>query len=397
MIAIYGSDYPNIPEGYRYDYVSSDVVLNRLSVKDGTLTTKTGMNYKAIYFGKGAQQVTLPVLTKVLEMVKQGAVLIGARPEGSPSLSDDSAKVKEILDTLWPGGDSATVGKGKVFNTNETASALKAIGLEPDFSYDSAAENSNVMFLHRKLNNGGIYFLANQKDQEEKIEASFRISGYKAELWDAATGTISPASYSFDGNRTKVTVPLDRFGSVFVVFREPTKAKSLIIPAPKSQTVAELSGPWKVDFQPNRGAPASATFDKLTDFRDNADPGIRYFSGIATYTKEVQLPAQNVSNEQLWLDLGLVNNLAEVWVNGKLAGTAWKPPYRVNITDFVTKGSNKVEIKSVNTWVNRLIGDAQPGVTEKVTLTTRAFYKADSPLKPSGLIGPVQVISLSKN
>jgi beta-galactosidase/beta-glucuronidase len=185
---------------------------------------------------------------------------------------------------------------------------------------------------------------------------------------------------------------------VFVVFREPITTNSQVVPSLKSQTVAELSGPWQVAFQPNRGAPASATFDSLTDFRDNADPGIRYFSGVATYTKEVQLPAQKPgANGQLWLDLGQVNNLAEVWVNGKLAGTAWKPPYRVDISKSVVDGINHIEIKSVNLWVNRLIGDAQPGVTEKITLTTRAFYKADSPLKPSGLMGPVKVIQYSTN
>jgi hypothetical protein len=396
MIAIYGSTYPNIPEGYRYDYVNSDVVLNMFSVKDGALTTETGMNYKAIYFGKGTQKVTLPVLKKVLEFVEQGAVLIGTRPEGSPSLSDDPGEVKKILDILWPGDAVATVGKGKVFNTKETASALKEIGLEPDFSYVSPMENSNVMFLHRKLNNGGIYFLANQTDREEKIEASFRISGYKAELWDAATGKISPASYKIDGNRTNVTVPLGRFGSIFVVFREKTNVSSVSIPEPTEQLIEQLGGSWQVEFQAERGAPATATFDSLMDFRNNPDPGIRYFSGIATYSKEVQVPVDMVG-KQLWLDLGQVYNLAEVWVNGKLAGTTWKPPYRVDISSFVAAGTNKIEIRSVNLWVNRLIGDAQPGVENKITLTTRNFYRADSPLVPSGLIGPVQILKLSTN
>jgi hypothetical protein len=227
MIAIYGSTYPNIPFGYRYDYINSDVVLNKLSIEEGALTTETGMNYKAIYLGKGTQKVTLPVLKKLLEFVENGAVLIGTRPDGSPSLSDDAAEVNKISDILWPGDATATVGNGKVFNTKETASALKEIGLEPDFTYDSPLENSNIMFIHRKLNNGGIYFVANQLDREEKIEATFRISGYEAELWDAATGKISPASYKFDGVRTNVTIPLGRFGSVFVVFRKTTKVSSV--------------------------------------------------------------------------------------------------------------------------------------------------------------------------
>ncbi len=398
MTAIYGSTYPNIPEGYRYDYVSSDVVLNKSSVKGGEITTESGMSYKAIYFGKGTQKVTLPVLERVLEMVQDGAVLIGARPEGSPSLSDDPAKVDAVLNTLWPGEDVATVGKGRVLNSSETEAALNEIGLEPDFTYTKPKDDSHVMFIHRKLSKGGIYFVANRTDREEEIEASFRISGYKAELWDAATGKISPASYKFDGDRTSVTVSLGRFGSAFVVFREKTNVSSVSIPEPTEQLIEQLGGPWQVAFQEERGAPALAKFDSLMDYRNSPDPRIRYFSGIATYSKDVEIPGNLIDKKsQIWIDLGQVYNLAEVWVNGKLAGTTWKPPYRVDISNTVVAGANHIEIKSVNLWVNRLIGDAQPGVEEKVTLTTRQFYRADSPLVPSGLLGPVRILYLSEN
>jgi hypothetical protein len=398
MTAIYGSTYPDIPEGYRYDYVSSDALLNKLTVKGGEITTESGMNYRAIYFGEGTKKVTLPVLEKVLEMVQDGAVLIGTRPEGSPSLSDDPTKVEAVLNKLWPGEDMATVGKGRVFNSGKTEAALKAIGLEPDFTYAKPKDDSHVMFIHRKLSKGGLYFLANRIDRAETIQASFRGTGFKPELWDPATGEIKPASYKFDGDRTVVTVPLGRFGSVFVVFREKTKESSVSIPDPTEQLVEQLGGPWQVAFQAERGAPASVIFDNLIDFRESPDAGIRYFSGIATYTKEVEIPGNLLeSGDRIWLDLGQVYNLAEVWVNGKLAGTAWRPPYRVDISKTLVAGNNQIEIKSVNLWVNRLIGDEQPGVKEKVTLTTRPFYRADSPLVPSGLIGPVQIIRISNN
>jgi len=398
LTAIYGSAYPDLPDGYRYDYVSADALLNKLFVKNGGLTTETGMDYKAIYLGPGARKATLPVLEKLLALVEDGIVLIGPRPEGSPSLSDDPAEVEAILDQLWPGEAVATVGKGRVFSTGETEAALKEIGLEPDFTYTKPADDSDVMFIHRKLSKGSLYFLANRVDRSETVEASFRIAGYKPELWDPSTGEISPASYTIDGDRTNVTIPFDRFGSVFVVFRERTKVNSLTVPIPVLEIVGELAGPWQVAFQEERGAPASATFDQLMDFRDNSDPGIRYFSGIATYTREVEIPAElKDSGDQIWIDLGQVYDLAEVWVNGTIAGTTWKPPYRVNISDLVTAGSNTIEIRSVNKWVNRLIGDAQPGVKEeeKITLTTRQFYGADSPLLSSGLIGPVKIFSKS--
>ncbi len=402
MIAIYGGSLPNVPNGYRYDYVSADALLNMLSVEDGALVTESGMNYKVIYLGDGATKITLPVLKQLLSFVEEGAIVIGAKPEGSPSLADDTAEVENIINTLWPGGASANIGEGTVYNTNETASVLSQIGLEPDFSYDSSASDSDVMFLSRKMGNGGrIYFLASQKGQTETINASFRISGYKAELWDPATGDISPVSYEFDGERTSVSIPFDQFGSVFVVFREKTNQSSVDIPVPTEQVIQQIAGPWQVEFQEERGAPASATFDELIDFRDSSDPGIKYFSGIATYIKNVDVAQEAIDNGDVIIDLGQVNNLAEVWVNGKLAGTTWKPPYRVNITDFVTAGSNEIEIKSVNTWVNRLIGDAQPGISEedKVTLatSTRQSYRANSPLTPSGLLGPVKIISSTIN
>lgn len=394
---IYGSELPNIPDGYRYDYVSADALLNMLSVEDGALTTESGMNYKVIFLGKGATQMTLPVLEKINDFAEQGAVIIGTRPEGSPSLADDPEEVNEILDTLWPGGASASIGDGTVYNTNEPGSVFTEIGLEPDFSYDSPADESDVMFLTRKLNNGErMYFLASMKDQEEVIDASFRISGYKAELWDPVSGEISPASYEFDGERTRVTISLDRFGSVFVVFREKTDQSSVTIPEPTEEVVGQVEGPWQVEFQEERGAPASATFDELIDFRESSDPGIRYFSGVATYINDVDVTQETIDQGDVIIDLGVVHNLAEVWVNGEHAGTTWRPPYRVDITDYVTEGSNEIEIKSVNKWVNRLIGDAQPGLSDEERITVsagREYYDADSPLVPSGLLGPVQIVT----
>jgi hypothetical protein len=392
LISSYGSTYPDIPDGYRYDYVNADVILHKLSLKGKTLVTSTGMNYRAIIFGNGTEKVTLSVLVKAMDLVRKGAVLIGTRPEGSPSLADNPVEVKKVLDIMWPGGATASVGKGTVFNSKDVNVVLKKINLAPDFTYNQPTDSTRVMFIHRRLPKGEIYFLANRTDREEKIEASFRVSGFKPELWDPSTGSISPASYSFDGQRTTVTVPLDRFGSVFVVFRNPTKVSKQQLPTPELKTIQELEGPWQVSFQVERGAPVSASFDRLTDLRNSPDPGIRYFSGIATYIKDVDIQADATNKSvQFWLDLGQVNNLAEVWINGKQAGTAWKPPYRVNISEVIKAGMNHIEIKSVNLWVNRMIGDAQPDMKEKVTLTTRPFYRADSPLVPSGLIGPVKI------
>ena len=410
VIASYSNSYPAVPDGYRYDYVNADVILNKMSVRDGAITTETGMHYGALFIGCGAERISLAVLRKMRDMVREGAVLIGLKPLGSPSLADNQDEVSNIINTLWPGGPVARVGDGRVFAADDAAAALDAVNLAPDFTYTKPSADSWVMFLHRRLADGDAYLLSNRTDRAETIDASFRVAGRKAELWDPATGLSAPASYRIEGDRTRVTVPLDRRGSVFVVFRDPAGTESnRTVPQPTEQIVVELSGSWQVSFQKDRGAPAEATFERLIDFRDSSDPGIRYFSGIATYTKEVQLPARP-QGSHLWIDLGQVWDLAEVWVNGKLMGTAWKPPYRVDIGSAAIEGANRIEIKAVNLWVNRLIGDVQPGGTRKYTFTwvdgkplppaaagrggrgARMPYTAESPLRASGLIGPVRII-----
>ena len=157
--------------------------------------------------------------------------------------------------------------------------------------------------------------------------------------------------------------------------------------------VAALTGPWDVSFQPNRGAPAKITLDKLSSWAENTDAGVKYFSGTGTYSKTIQAPADWFQRgAQLWMDLGDVKNLAEVSVNGKPLGIVWKAPFRVDVTGALQPGANAIEIKVTNLWVNRLVGDQQPGAAQKYTYTAQQFYQANSPLLPSGLLGPVQVV-----
>ena len=156
-----------------------------------------------------------------------------------------------------------------------------------------------------------------------------------------------------------------------------------------------MTGSWKVNFQKDRGAPTEVTLNNLASFTENQEPGIKYFSGTATYTKTVTADKNWIGVKgQLWLDLGDVKNIAEVKVNGKVLGVVWKRPFRVDISNELRAGDNIIEIKVTNLWVNRLIGDQQPSVAKKITYTTMPFYQANSPLLPSGLLGPVKIISV---
>jgi hypothetical protein len=154
-----------------------------------------------------------------------------------------------------------------------------------------------------------------------------------------------------------------------------------------------VEGAWQLSFPPNLGAPASASFDHLMSWTDSSDEGVKYFSGTAIYRKSVEIPAEDFGEgREIYLDLGTVKNLAEVFVNGKSLGTLWKEPFRVNITPAAKPGANELEIRVVNLWPNRLIGDEKVPPAERITWASVHPYKADSPLLPSGLLGPARII-----
>ncbi|MET0195078.1 MAG: glycosylhydrolase-like jelly roll fold domain-containing protein, partial [Hyphomicrobiaceae bacterium] len=262
-----------------------------------------------------------------------------------------------------------------------------------DFTYSGGQPDSAIPFVHRKLGDGDSWFLVNQKDRTETIEARFRVTGKAPELWRAETGESEPLGYRIEGAETVVPLTLAADESVHVVFRKPAQADALAIPKLEPAELATLSGPWTVAFQPGRGAPPRATFTELKPLDENAAAGIKYFSGIATYTRDFTAPREWRPGQPLWLDLGEVRELAEVRVNGALAGTAWHAPYRVDIGGVAKPGRNRLEVRVANLWVNRLIGDAQPGAT-KITWTAQPTYRADAPLRRSGLIGLVRLLGV---
>jgi hypothetical protein len=276
------------------------------------------------------------------------------------------------------------------------AQVLQAKKIAPDFTYSKPQADTEMLFVHRRLADGEIYWVNNRKDRVEEVEATFRVEGKEAELWHPETGKTEPANYAIANGRTTVLLRLNSNEAVFVVFRKPATAQSRTLPRQVETRIATLDGAWEVSFQPERGAPAKLTFDKLMSWSESAVPGVKYFSGTANYTQTLTAPSEWFkSGARLWLDLGDVKNLAEVVVNGQSLGIVWKKPFRVDVTEALRPGANAVEIKVTNLWVNRLIGDQQPNVTRKYTYTTMTIYRADSPLLPSGLLGPAQIVRLA--
>ncbi len=246
------------PDGYAFDFVNSDVVLHELSFKDGRLVTPGGTSYRILYLGGRSQRMTLPVLRQLKSLITQGAVVVGNRPTDSPSLADDPAEWKKVADSMWGSNDSPEwrrvadslrgraaqpngvrrIGKGQLYIGISANDALAALGVARDFEYTRPEPDANLMFLHRKLADGDVYFVDNRNDRAEDVNAIFRVDGKSPELWDAASGQTQPAAYSIADGRTTVPLHLESYGTTFVVFREPAKTASRTFPEEKETVVA---------------------------------------------------------------------------------------------------------------------------------------------------------------
>ena len=419
IVALFGERPPAVPEGLQYDYVNADALKTRLSVKDGRLVTANGMSWRILYMSGQVQWVTLTTLERLRDLVRAGAVLVGERPLGSPSLSDDPANVRAIISELWPPATSvAKVGAGKVYATRLLDDAVIAEEIAADFELVQASADAEIRFLHRRVNDTDVYFVANRKDRSQTVQASFRTVGKAPELWDPVTGKASPASYRTDNGRTIVDIAFNPFGSTFVVFQQDGP-DARTVPAVTSRQLVDMSDGWAVAFQSGRGAPAHLALGPLRDLSKEADPAVRYFSGTASYKRKLNVPPSWLNGASaIKLNLGRVEVIAEVLVNGRSAGIAWTTPYQLDVTPLLKPDVNEFEVRTSNLWVNRIVGDRQPGVTKRISFTHedaaslgleqpqtvfdtigaggKAFgatpYTANTPLPSSGLIGPVRLI-----
>ncbi len=374
----FGSRPAAVPNGYEWDYCSPDALLNAISAQKGNLVSAGGTEYKVLYMDRNVDYMSVPVLRKLAELAEAGIVIGGAKPQHPASKSDSQEEFDSLMERIWGSGRS------NVFADKSLDEIMKAISLAPD-----ATMPEGMRFLHRTLPSAEVYWINKPSQESETVKVSLRTAGMKPQLWHPDTGVIEDASYSVVGDRTEVTIHMVPDDAVFVVFSGKGQ-ESYAVPAKNDSLVLSLDGPWKVSFQENHGAPEEAMFDDLRSYTESDVPGIKYFSGIASYKKTIALPALK---GQAILDLGSVENLAEVFVNGASCGYAWKHPYLVDITNAIKEGQNDLEVKVANVWVNRLIGDAQPDCKEKVTYTDAHYYDADDALIPAGLLGPVTIVN----
>jgi len=410
-----GADPAQVLPGYDYDVIDEHALAHRTSAKDGRIVLPEGTAYQVLVL-PDRPGISMAALTAVQRLVAGGAAVIGPKPQRTTGLGDDRA-VRAIADQVW----------GRVHTGQSTRAMLESLGIKPDF--DGPVQ---MDYIHRRTGDAEIYFVRNSRPEPLYAEITLRVKGKAPELWHAESGRIETAllyDATADG-RTKMPVWLEPNGSVFIVFRKPASArvvqisrngaslsvedevrltpgelvtragghyeaktdagKTVAVDVPATAPLEPLEGPWTVRFAPGWGAPAQVTFDALRSWSEHPEPGIRFFSGTAHYAKKIEIPpALLQKGRELWLDLGDVREIAEVWLNGKPLGLAWKEPFEVELSAAARTGSNDLEIEVTNLWPNRLIGDQQLPPEKRLTSTNITKFTASSPLLPSGLLGPV--------
>ncbi|HEY9174406.1 MAG TPA: glycosyl hydrolase, partial [Verrucomicrobiae bacterium] len=399
---------PSLGKGYDYDVCNAEVLLTRLSVKDSRLVLPEGIGYRLLVL-PDTTRMPAEVARKIHGLVAAGATVVGPKPQSDPGLKnypDCDAEVRRIADEVWGNCNGKTVthhafGKGRVFWGKARREILRDDGIAPDLAHSGG--DAFIDFIHRRVGEADIYFLANRKDRPESVVCEFRVSGRQPELWDPVSGGRRDLpQFSSCNGVTSVPLEFEPHGSMFVVFRRvatsPTgKAGENF---PKFTPIMELTGAWQMSFDPDwfyptnglsgEAAKGVVTFDRLEDWSKRPEPAIRHFSGTATYRKTFEAP-HATRNKSVYLDLGAVKETARVRINGKELGVVWCAPWRVEITDTLKPGENLLEIEVVNLWPNRLVGDAGLPTEAQRTRTNIRTFKKTSPLRSSGLLGPVTI------
>jgi hypothetical protein len=384
-----------VPEGYGYDYANAEA-LQTLSARDGSVFAPSGLTYRVLYVPPFVTRYTLPTLLKLRELVRGGAVLVAARPRGALGLQASDAQVLSVGDDLWGAAGAEpgvrSFGHGRVYVGFDLRAALDAEHLAADVAVDEpCAPDCHLMSAHRRTSDADIYFLSNRDNAARSLRVTFRVKHRVPELWRAETGETQTLMYRETPKGVQVQLPFAAEDAFFVVFRQATPGVHALSPQRARELLLSVNGPWQVDFESGRGAPASAAFPQLRDLSTYLDSGIKYFSGAATYRANFELPRpRSGSARRLILDLGTVHELAVVRLDGEILGTAWHAPFEIPLPAGVAAGRHELEIRVDTLWVNRLIGDQQPGAT-RIAFAPQSPYTARSSLTPSGLLGPVRI------
>lgn len=423
---------PSLGLGYDCDYTNVEVLLTRMSVKDGRIVLPDGMSYRLLYLQncvspdkeiceavsryqqlevptEASEMMSLDVLKKLRELIMDGATVIGAPPTMSAGLDNypyADNEVHKLASEIWGDLDGKNIterklGKGRIIWGKTARKVLQADGIGQDFAYlNQTAEPEKFNYIHRSLDDCDIYFVINRTGKQTSSQFTFRVQGKQPEIWDPVTGEMRIAS-SFTQHDGYTTVPLEfvPYGSYFVVFDKTIstdKQGEGDRNFSKLEIAQDLSHSWEVMFDTTMGGPQKVFFEDLSNWIDRPEEGIKYYSGTATYRKSFDLSFKKGNGERIYLDLGDVKHVSSVRFNNKDLGVLWCTPWRIDITDYVKETSNFVEIDVINLWANRVIGDWKLPKEQRFTRTHDVFrfdmLRASTPLTDAGLLGPVSIL-----
>ncbi len=447
---------PDLPTGYAFDDVNAEIIQEQMQVKNGRFVLPSGMSYRLLVLPK-LDTMRPELLRKIRDLVAAGGAVLGPPPSRSPSMQNFPAcdkDVSQIANELWQGCDGqeshhVRFGRGHVFRNADLTSVLEQLQVSPDVAGINPDE---VLWIHRASEGLDIYFISNQRDRSVSLTPDFRVTDRVPELWYPDRDRIvRTARFKRTDQGTRVPLELGPHGSAFVVFREPVEGQQAVVAVTKdghdeTMQIArignghlgaeiretgqyqlqlqdgqvrdfhvrslspsiELSGPWQVTFPAGVDAGQDVEFAKLTSWTKHSDATIQYFSGTAIYRREFEMPADFRHRGRRWLlDLGRVEVIAEVTINGKDVGQRWNSPFTLDVTRFLQPGRNRVQIKVTNVWRNRLLarakfpngfpkrddsGDSSACKPQQELWTSvETKLRPDQPLSPSGLLGPVTI------
>jgi len=458
---------PKLPSAYKYDCVNADVIINRLTVEDGKLTLPNGITYHALVLQRN-ELINLETLRGIYNLSQQGALIVGKKPKklgGYLITEDTNTEFRQLVNAVWTNEKTySNVEWQEFFDANNIQKDLIVEG-QPDFNY-----------YHRRTDNEDIYFIYNHNLTESAtLNCSFLVDGKVPELWNAETGEITKlVEYTHKNGRTDISIPMNPQESVFVVFKEAKNRLPKVVYTPSNRlakpllsiddegklqmqiskngsyaTVVDniekwnvvvddipspltIKGNWEIHFRAEDFYQATLKTDSLFDWTSHSTEQIKHYSGTAIYNTTFDIKKGFLkADQELLLNLGEVNVIAKVILNGKEMGLSWIAPHNFKISSAIKEGKNSLEIQVTNQWTNRLIGDEKlPNKTgydvrrknlgfgpEKLgkenkmpewfrknqalpegprkTFSAYSFQKATDALLPSGLIGPI-TISASK-
>jgi hypothetical protein len=439
---------PQLGFGYDYDYVNSDIILNKLDVKKGRFVLPHGQSYRVLVL-PDEERMNPAVLEKIMILLKKGAIVVGRKPLKSYSLNNFKAndeRVQELAAKLWHSNESRIeYGEGILYTSlDDIRSVLKEQNILPDVQLAIENPQNYLDYIHRVTDKADIYFIRNVSAERRTFQLTLRSVRGAPELWNPDNGDMQLIPVYVQNDRTTtLPVTLDGYGSAFIIFNGAKNREHIVnirsqegplFPAETNElpfnyvkgkicfikngnytlTAADnsqknvklqinksavIDGPWQVRFPYGWGAPQRVVFDKLISWTEAKDRGIKYFSGMASYHKTFELPENPLMpDERLILDLGEVSKAAKVYLNGRPLRTLWHAPYRIDITEAVKTGKNYLVVEVANVFSNQMTGDSYRKGRDKrthsnITKGPNAWHTPwrDVPLVKSGLLGPVKI------